>query len=1177
MSTRFLPRHLGIGSLLLLVCAFDAATSLAGNAPPAFAQLNATESSIELRFVAPPLSRETVRTAGGEFVRVSFAGQGSTSQVGLPRLPVPRCLVQIPLDARCEVAVTDVESREIRLDAPVVPLQPPQWGDGPEPPFTFDRGAYAERGFGDAPLATLDEVGLFRGNRLSLLSLRAVQYDPSMRCLKVLERATVHITVIGGDAERTRALARRFQSPVFDPILDGLVVNRPGPSRSLTPYMPGNPVRLLVISTPAFHDDPMMRDFIAWKQRKGLDVVHVSTEEIGATSEEIRSFIQEDYFNGPVPPSLVMLVGDTPDIPHFASEVSAGTDLYYAAPIDGTYLPEMGLGRVSVADTEDLHNYLAKVMSYEKADWTSGDGWEKRAAFLAGETTWHPFEAQHNLMINSYLIPAGYEVERLYCHTHHATSQQVIDVVNAGCSQVTFTGHSGWWCWGDGPGFTQDQVRRLRNTVYPLVQGYTCESGQFMRPECFGETWIRVPHGAIAYWGATDVVATRIDEVMEFKFYEGMYDDQCSGINQTWLGGMALYAKLGYLSHYGEGWASLDMLDKYNLLGDPSIDLWTDVPAVMHVDAPDIVFEGAGSIDVHVAGLRNGMVTVRKTDGADSLFVTGWTDSLGHAVVSFAEPIHRGVLQLAITAHDCIPWLRDLRVLPPAGPTLVAGACRISDPVGDRDGCADAGESAGLRVALRNVGFGPARNVVGVISSDDPRIEVVDGRRDYGTISPGDSTSSHGDFRIHVEGTAPDGQEIALLLSVTSDEGTWSCPLSIEGEAPVLAIVGDLIDDAPPRGNGNGVADPGEIVYLILRVENQGHSDCAGLAGILSGAGLRVEGEAECDVVRAGTEGMMGSFRLEIPSGMPNPGAVSCELAVSAQGGFEASVPYELILGSIVDDLETDRGWELGAPGDDAHFGAWERVEPAGTWAGDEPVQPESDHTGGPGGICFVTENGDPEADMRLWDVDGGKATLVSPPLRLGDATSAVIGYWRWFTNDLWINGGEDWWDVDVSADGTNWVSLEHTTESANRWVHRTFDLEDFVPLTDNVRIRFVVHDDPPDALVEAGVDDFSVTLVRRLRPELYESGLLSLQPNPTSSVSRIAYRTASSSVVHLVLYDVSGRLVRKLVNGQVGPGAHVAIFDGRDEGGNRISSGAYFLRLETPEKAEGTRLTVIR
>lgn len=347
---------------------------------------------------------------------------------------------------------------------------------------------------------------------------------------------------------------------------------------------------------------------------------------------------------------------------------------------------------------------------------------------------------------------------------------------------------------------------------------------------------------------------------------------------------------------------------------------------------------------------------------------------------------------------------------------------------------------------------------------------------------------------------------------------------------------------------------------------------------MLSGSQLSVlDGGAECAGLGVGEQVMMGSFRLEIPSNLPSPGTVSCELMVSAQNGFEASLPYELILGSFVDDFETDRGWEVGAPGDDAWFGVWERVVPIGTWAGEEHVQPDSDRTPGPGAICFVTGNGEPGGDPRMRDVDGGKTTLVSPSLRLGDATSATIGFWRWFTNDLGDNGGQDSWDVDVSADGTNWVSLEHTTESANRWFHCTFDLEDYVPLTDHVRVRFVARDDSPDALVEAAIDDFSLTVVRRLRPELYRSGFVSLQPNPTRSASRIAYRTAASSVVHLQLYDVSGRLIRRLVDGLVGPGAHFATFDGRDEDGNRISSGIYFLRLETPEKTEGTRLIVIR
>ncbi|MCZ6542668.1 MAG: hypothetical protein O6768_03295, partial [Planctomycetota bacterium] len=66
------------------------------------------------------------------------------------------------------------------------------------------------------------------------------------------------------------------------------------------------------------------------------------------------------------------------------------------------------------------------------------------------------------------------------------------------------------------------------------------------------------------------------------------------------------------------------------------------------------------------------------------------------------------------------------------------------------------------------------------------------------------------------------------------------------------------------------------------------------------------------------------------------------------------------------DDLEADTGWVVGAPGDNAVTGIWNRMNPEGTAA-----QPEDDHTPAPGTICWVTD-GFAGGGLGANDVDGG-------------------------------------------------------------------------------------------------------------------------------------------------------------------------------------------------------------
>jgi uncharacterized protein (DUF433 family) len=60
--------------------------------------------------------------------------------------------------------------------------------------------------------------------------------------------------------------------------------------------------------------------------------------------------------------------------------------------------------------------------------------------------------------------------------------------------------------------------------------------------------------------------------------------------------------------------------------------------------------------------------------------------------------------------------------------------------------------------------------------------------------------------------------------------------------------------------------------------------------------------------------------------------------------------------------------------------------------------------------------------------------------------------------------------------DGQTWATLETVTENANAWVERSFRVADFVTPTSRVRLRFVASDLADGSIVEAGVDDVSLS-----------------------------------------------------------------------------------------------------
>ena len=85
-------------------------------------------------------------------------------------------------------------------------------------------------------------------------------------------------------------------------------------------------------------------------------------------------------------------------------------------------------------------------------------------------------------------------------------------------------------------------------------------------------------------------------------------------------------------------------------------------------------------------------------------------------------------------------------------------------------------------------------------------------------------------------------------------------------------------------------------------------------------------------------------------------------------------------------------------------------------------------------------------------------------------------------------------------------------------------------------------------------------------------------RPNPFNPRTTIRYSIAQEGRVILSVHDLSGQLVRVLVDGKVvGAGGHEAVWDGLDSSGREAASGIYFCRIEALEVSETRRMTLVR
>lgn len=131
------------------------------------------------------------------------------------------------------------------------------------------------------------------------------------------------------------------------------------------------------------------------------------------------------------------------------------------------------------------------------------------------------------------------------------------------------------------------------------------------------------------------------------------------------------------------------------------------------------------------------------------------------------------------------------------------------------------------------------------------------------------------------------------------------------------------------------------------------------------------------------------------------------------------------------------------------------------------------------------------------------------------------------------------------------WVDITTTVDvNTHRICGQTASLPPFA----------IVEDDPTDAL----------TPVAALR--LHQN-----RPNPFNPTTTIAYEIPAHGRAQLRVYDIRGRLVRTLSDGDQDAGPHQVLWMGEDLTGRQVASGVYLYRLETPHQSLSRRMVLVR
>jgi len=175
------------------------------------------------------------------------------------------------------------------------------------------------------------------------------------------------------------------------------------------------------------------------------------------------------------------------------------------------------------------------------------------------------------------------------------------------------------------------------------------------------------------------------------------------------------------------------------------------------------------------------------------------------------------------------------------------------------------------------------------------------------------------------------------------------------------------------------------------------------------------------------------------------------------------------------------------------------------------------------------------------------------------------------------------------------WSDLRPRWGNQGDWYEATVDIsEHVVPGADQLQVALGAYD--WSAQLCYGIPEcggcltvsplFDDVRVIRCKPTatgvedapLFENVLEANYPNPFNPVTTIEYSIKERAHVSLKVYNVTGQLVRTLVNRVQTPGEIVPVrWDANNDRGQAVSSGVYFYRLVTKGFAQTKKMVVLR
>ncbi|GEM_PF-2721174 len=537
---------------------------------------------------------------------VSLKGNSFTNSVGMPKLPAVRFTVY-STDGLLSVKNISLNNRQsVKLSGRVYPVQ--KSVSKQQNNFNFEINEEFYNSGKIYPERPFEIINAGREGNMYVSIIELFPYSYSSKDNELIVYSDISFEIVGGISE--------FSNDWDDVPSKYLIVTK----------------SFLINS---------IAEFIDFKTKQGFYTEILDIDTVGTLNTDIKDAIQSVYDTSSVPLKFILLAGDVNIIPNFigTEENAPNTDLYYSLLSGSDFIPDVYIGRFPSSDTAYLKIMADKTVMYEKSEWLSGDSWVNNGYLMASDDpSFHLLAESTQIYAAQKMRSVGMSVDSLFYSYNSGTD--VASAINSGKSIVAYSGHGSRTSW-QGPVFSQANINALLNQdMLPFVSSYACLTGDYAySSDCFGETWVKAEDkGAVSYMGSSVYSYWDEDDYMERSFFDALAD---SGI--FFIGKLMNKAKMGVYSAYsGEGY-SKRYYEMYNILGDPSLALFTQIKDTLQLNVLNLIPESSNYIDVHVSEessstpVANALVSLLFHGKPNQV---GYTDSIGN--ITFNNPGSNG-------------------------------------------------------------------------------------------------------------------------------------------------------------------------------------------------------------------------------------------------------------------------------------------------------------------------------------------------------------------------------------------------------------------------------------------------------------------------------------------------------------------------------------------------------